>query len=372
MNLRPKRRRSIPKLLSAAIIAASVLVVSACGGLPDRQVIAASQADDLVPTVTTERRDPPTAERTQPPQADDLVPTDTTQPSAPRVDPSELSARELVIAAMSAQDSESSRVRTTTDSDGADGFAQEQHSEIDAHGNTRTITRIGAGLEDPEAQTSVEMLMVDGVVYGRFSVPEELHDESGIEFPDGWMTMGRETMELLGLNCGPPLPASAPGSDECVPPNDLSEMADFVLEAAIVGRETVRGVETIRVESALDFKSLMEAALSEAADGGLMGLMLALMPSEVPIELWVDDDLRAHRIRMDLTLNLAALGEEFGSETDETPTVVTVMDFYDFGADITIEVPPLDEIVGEFGEWLEDLGFPGLIDDPGAEPVSTA
>lgn len=346
MNLRPKRRRSARPLL-AAIVAAAVLAISACGGSPDQEVIAGSQADGLA--------------------------------DVDRPDPSELSARELVLAAMNAEHTESSRVRTTTDAGGADGSAQEQYSEIDEHGNTRTITHIGVGLDDPEAQASVEMLMVDDVVYARVSMPEELYDdvpeelldELGIEFPDGWLTMGRETMELLGLNCGPPVPVSGPDSDECVPPNDLSEMTDFVLEATIVGRETVRGVETIRVQSALDFKSLMDETLGEAVDGGLMGLTLALMPSELPIELWVDDDLRTHRMSMDLTLNFEALSEALGEEIDETPTVVIVTDFYDFGADITIEAPSPDEIVGEFGEWLDDLGFADFLEDRMSDPIST-
>lgn len=346
MNLRPKRRRSTPKLL-AAIVAAAVLVISACGGQSDQEVIAGNQADGLA--------------------------------GVDRPDPSELSAQELVIAAMNAEQTESSRVRTTTDAGGADGAAQEQYSEIDEHGNTRTITRIEVGLDDPEAQASVEILMVDDVVYGRVSMPEELYDdvpeelldELGIEFPDGWLTMGRETMELLGFNCGPPVPASGPDSDECLPPNDLSGMADFVLEATIVGSETVRGVETIRVRSVLDFKSLMEEALGETVDGGLMALTLAMMPSEVPIELWVDDDLRTHRMRMELALNFEALSEALGEEIDEEPAVVVVMEIYDFGADITIEAPSPDEIVGEFGEWLEDLGFADFLEDPIGDPVST-
>ncbi len=263
---------------------------------------------------------------------------------------------------MSAQQTESSRVRVATEGDG--GFAQEQYSEIDEHGNTRTFIRHGLEPYDPETQSIVEVLMVDDVVYARLSTPAEVLDDSGIEFPDGWMTMGRETMELLGFNCGPAVPASGPDSEECVPPNDFAGMAEFVLEATIVGRETVRGVETIRVESVLDYKSLMELALGDAVDDGLMELVLASMPGELPIELWIDDDLRTHRMSMELTLSFEALNEELGSEIDEASTVVSVMDFYDFGADITIEAPPPDEIVGEFGEWLEDLGFPGLIDDP--------
>ncbi len=236
--------------------------------------------------------------------------------------------------------------------------------EIDAYGNTRTTTSQQLVPGDPDSLSSHEVLLVDGVAYIRFFIPEGQLGESGIEIPDGWMTMGRETMEMFGVICGPPVPASALDSEACVPPNDLSGMTDFVLEASIVGRESVRGVETIRVQSALDFKSLMEAALGDGSAEGFMDLVVAMMPSELPMELWVDDDLRVHRMSMDVTLNLAALGEELGEEIDEVPTLIVVMDFYDFGADITIDAPPADEIVGEVGEWLEKLGFLGLIENP--------
>ncbi len=115
----------------------------------------------------------------------------------------------------------------------------------------------------------------------------------------------------------------------------------------------------------------MEEALGEAVDGGLMALTLVSMPSEVPFELWVDDDLRTHRMSMELTLNFEALSEALGEEIDETPTVVIVTDFYDFGADITIEAPPADEIVGEFAEWLDDLGFADFLEDRMSDPIST-
>ena len=333
IKMRPTQRRSTPKLLTALIVAA-VLTLSACGASSDQQVIAGNQADGLA--------------------------------GFDRPDPSELTARELVIATMSLQVSESSRAFATTDV--GDAMSETSEYEIDAYGNTRTVTYQQSVPGDPDSWSFHEVLIVDDVGYIRLTIPEELLGESEIEIPDGWMTMGRETMELFGVSCGPPVPGSALDSESCVPPNDLSGMTDFVLEAAIVGRESVRGVETIRVQSALDFKSLMEAALGDDSVEGFMDLVVAVMPSEIPIELWVDDDFRVHRMKMDITPNLEALGEELGEEGDEVSTVIVEMHFYDFGADITIEAPPAEEIVGEFGEWLEKLGFPGLVEDP----ISTA
>lgn len=325
--------------LSAAFVAAAALAIGACGGASDQQVIAGNQADGLANTE--------------------------------RPDPSELSARELVIAAMNADFAESSRGSATTDG-GEAGSATTEY-EVDEHGNTRATTYQQLIPGDPDSLGMYELLLVDDALYMRISVPDGLLDESGSEIPDGWlpdgwMTAGRETMELFGISCGPPLPGSALDSEACAPPNDLSGMADFVLEAAIVGNEPVRGVETIRVRTALDFKSLMEAALGNDTDGSFLDLVIAMMPSEVPIELWVDDDLRVHRVSMDVTPNLEALEEELGEEIDEVPGTIIVMDFYDFGADIVIEAPPPGEIVGEFGEWLEKLGFPAVLNE---DPIST-
>ncbi|MYA25807.1 MAG: hypothetical protein F4091_12515 [Acidimicrobiales bacterium] len=314
MNMRPMRRRTRWQPL-AALIAAAVFAISACGGTSDQQVIAGSQADGLANTE--------------------------------RLDPSELSARELVVAAMSAEVAESSVAVVSTDA--GDDVSNLMIYEIDEHGNMRMSMVQETGPDDSDALSSVEILMVDGVGYARMQIPEELLAGSDIEIPTGWMTVGRETFELLGISCGPPLPGSGRDGDACVPPNDVSGMAEFVLDASIVGPETVRGVETIRVRSALDFRSLMEMALGDDSDGSFVDLMLAMMPDELPIELWVDDDLRIHRMSMDLTPDLEALGEELGQEIDEVPTVVVLMEFSDFGADITIEAPPPDEIVGEFG-----------------------
>ena len=271
---------------------------------------------------------------------------------------------------MNAQVGESSRGSATTRIDDVDALTVEL--EIDELGNTRTTQFQQLEPEDPDSLSSYETLVVDGVGYIRFSFPEELVGESGIEIPDGWMTMGRETMELFGIICGPPVPGSGLDSEACAPPNDLSDMADFVLEAAVVGQETVRGVETSRVQSALDFKSLLESVLDDSSDVGFMDLIVAMMPSELPVELWIDDDLRLHRMSMDLTLNVEALGEELGEEIGEAPTSVVVMDFYDFGADIIIEAPSPDEIVGEVGDWLQQLGILGLFGDPSVDPISTA
>ena len=314
----------------AALIAAAAFAISACGGSSDQRVIAGNQAEGLAGTE--------------------------------RLDPSELAPRELVVAALNAQLEESSRGSATTDMGEAGSNTIEY--EIDEHGNTRTTTYQQLVPDDPDSVSFHEALIVDGVGYIRFSFPEEQLGDSGIDIPDGWMKMGRESMELFGVSCGPPVPGSGLDSDACVPPNDLSGMADFVLEAAIVGQETVRGMETIRVHTALDFKSLMQAALGDDSDAGFMDLIVAIMPDELPIELWVDDDLRVHRMSMDITPNLEALGEELGEEIDEAPTTVVVMEFYDFGADIVIEAPPPDEVVGEVGDWLEDLGFPSLSEDP--------
>ena len=328
MRMRPIQRRSRWHLI-AACAAAAALALSACGGASDQRVIAGSQADGLADTE--------------------------------RVDPSELGPRELVLAALNAQLAESSRGSATTDMGDAGSTTFEY--EIDEHGNTRITTYQQLVPGDPDSRSFNESLIVDGVGYIRFSLPDEQLDGSGIEIPDGWMTMGRETMELFGVSCGPPVPGAGLDSDACVPPNDLSGMTEFVLEATIVGQEAVRGAETIRVQSTLDFKSLMEAALGGDSDASFMDLMIAIMPSEVPIELWVDDDLRVHRMSMDVTPDLEALGEQLGEEIEEAPTTVLVMDFYDFGADIVIEAPSPDEIVGELGEWLGELGFPGLVED---------
>ncbi|WP_423919096.1 hypothetical protein [Candidatus Poriferisodalis sp.] len=327
------------KQLFAGFIVAAVIAASACGSSSDQEVIAGGVADELAGTGS--------------------------------LDTAKLDARELVLAAMNTPPTVAMRATVTSDMGPAGSTAI--HYEIDKNANMRMTMLQDAGLEDAEAQVGSEILIIDGVGYARFILPDEVLAESDIEIPVGWLTLGRETMELLGVSCGPPIPGSGLNSEACTPPNDVSEMSDYVLAATIVGSETVHGVETTRIQTALDFKSLLEAALDENSGDSLMALMLATFPDEIATELWIDADLRIHRMSLDMTLDVAAFGEELGTDIDadrdESQRIVSVMEFYDFGADITIEAPPPEEIVGEFGEWLEKLGFSTEISD---DPISSA
>lgn len=105
-------------------------------------------------------------------------------------------------------------------------------------------------------------------------------------------------------------PKDAVPLDELRPDTILDMLRQASGETERVGREDVRGVETVRYR------------LTVACDGARLAC-----DGVAPVDVWIDDDGLLRRIQID---------DDSGEGTIE---------FFDFGAEIEIEAPPDDEVV---------------------------
>jgi hypothetical protein len=106
-----------------------------------------------------------------------------------------------------------------------------------------------------------------------------------------------------------------------------------------VGTEDVRGVATTHLKGTLN----MQKAIEEAPEAQREQVEAALSQlggaaDEVPYEVFVDDDGLVRRFVMDLSAVAGAGGAGEGT------TGMLSIDFFDFGADVEIAVPPADQV----------------------------
>jgi hypothetical protein len=106
-----------------------------------------------------------------------------------------------------------------------------------------------------------------------------------------------------------------------------------------IGREEVRGVETTHYGMTVDLRKVVEQA-PEGLRGQLRASIDQLIEqsgvSNVPTEVWIDDDGLARRLRLTYPDMRFAPGQQ-GDMTME-------MDLYDFGVDADVKPPPKDKV----------------------------
>lgn len=128
------------------------------------------------------------------------------------------------------------------------------------------------------------------------------------------------------------LGASTTGS----PSDFLEAIEDANAEITEIGSEEVRGVSTTHVQALVDLAEL-DAGLSAEDRATLEQDLGSLTTSEFPIDFWIDDEGLIRRYSMML--------DEGGSTGDVLAQASLVFEFFDYGADVAIDVPPADEII---------------------------
>ncbi len=135
-------------------------------------------------------------------------------------------------------------------------------------------------------------------------------------------------------------------SNEALGPFTAAE-ADIVE----VGNETVRGIDTVHYRADVRYKQYYEslsdeekAAFDEQFDMGDVAV------DSVPVDLWIDD--AGHIVRMRYSMSDPAMF----NDNEGIESVDMTIESYDFGVDIAITPPAADKILSD-----EELGL-----DPGA------
>jgi hypothetical protein len=187
-----------------------------------------------------------------------------------------------------------------------------------------------AGFDEPM------QVVVDGTTaYVRLPMLEGLLGTSG------WLAATPEDLDTVGA-----LGFGAGTSDPSQLLQALRGMADDVEE---VGHEQIRGEDTTRYRGTLDLSKALDQVPEDrraALEQQLEGFDTEL--ADVPAEVWVDEDGLARRLRLDFA-DLAT--QQVGSATSATLT----LELFDYGDDVTVDVPPADETT-PIGDVLGGLG----------------
>jgi hypothetical protein len=129
--------------------------------------------------------------------------------------------------------------------------------------------------------------------------------------------------------------AASFGANPVNPADIMSSFGSGVSDPQDLGRETVRGVETTHYAVLVDIDKIMAEADAAALED-LEGIGTGVPTGELPVNFWVGDDGNVYRFSMEFD------GAATGDATFESMTMTWEM--FDYGADITIEAPPADQV----------------------------
>lgn len=331
----------------AAAIAAVALVAAACGG--------DGEADDGA-DVATQATSAPTTAAAAPTTA---APTTTAPPATTAASELPADAMGLLIAAI--ENSAESSVRGEMRLDMAEMASFAVQFETDGNQN-RSFTAQFAEMTGPGGEgPGIEIRYVDGVQYLQFVVPEGMQGLVGDAMPEGWFTLDPEAAAAMGIPCPSPVPGGTPVSGVCQLPNDNTFLIDHLTGAEIVGHDDLDGLAVIHVRFTVDAAALAaEASAMFGGEDGGASFAGDFGPDEFVFDVWIDGEGFIRRISLDL----GAAMEELMGDPDETESddfgdafaslfdVTNVVNYYDYGADITIDAPPADEIIGDLGDMM--------------------
>jgi hypothetical protein len=194
-----------------------------------------------------------------------------------------------------------------------------------------------AGESIPEGFDEPMQMVVDGTnLFARVPMLEAITGTAG------WLSATPEDVESLG----------SLGFGTGMDPTKLLEILRGVSdEVEEVGSDEVRGEATTHYRATVDLARALDqvpveqrAALEKELQGlGDLG--------DVPVDVWIDGDGLARRVELDMGDVMSGLGAGEGDATMR-------MEFFDYGEDISVEVPSLDdatpisEVFGNLGAAL--------------------
>jgi hypothetical protein len=132
----------------------------------------------------------------------------------------------------------------------------------------------------------------------------------------------RTDLSKLGLTA-----TSAPGAGLTNPIEALRSLDAIVGDVEEVGHEKVRGDDTTH------FRFVVDAAKAQPKAAELLPEEQLERLRKVPVDLWLDGDDRPRRVRQTLDMGATTGG-----------SITTTVETFDFGKDVTVEVPPADQV----------------------------
>ena len=159
----------------------------------------------------------------------------------------------------------------------------------------------------------------------------EMPNAQDLGLPTAWVKMDVEDMTgMQGMG-----ELQQMSNDPTKSMDMLRGVSDDVTE---VGSEEVRGEPTTHYEAVIDLEKARDQA-PEEAQAFLQQQIDVLGASTMPVDVWIDEEGRLRRQRIDVDMSKAAETMP-GAPSNMSVTI----DMFDFGAPVDAEPPPADEV----------------------------
>jgi hypothetical protein len=245
----------------------------------------------------------------------------------------QLPGESVAAAAERAREAGSARVALTVESQLPAGqltLSGDGTFDFEARRGTLTLTTSGTGQagQAAAAMGTTETIYDGLVVYMRMPIFEQV-------LPAGksWVRMDLKALgEEMGIDFQQ---LSQIGQNN---PAQGLDYLNGVSDVEEVDSDAVRGTSTTHYSGTLDFEKLARDLPAESAAAVRKVSELSGI-SQAPIDVWIDDDGLPRRMRYSFANPRA---------TDASPAVggmTMTMEFFDYGTDVQVEVPPADSTV---------------------------
>ena len=180
---------------------------------------------------------------------------------------------------------------------------------------TSTTSGTPAEVQAQPGPIEQEIRVVDGVTYLR---------SPALPAPTPWVEVPAGQENALGMSGTDALGGSA--------------MAQFASgEVEKVGTEQIGGVETTHYRFDVD----LAASSQQQGASGMAQQLRQLGVDTAPFDLWLDDENRVRRT--EVTMPIPGIAPT-GGEPDDEPSVSMRAEYSDFGAEVSVEAPPQDQV----------------------------
>jgi hypothetical protein len=266
---------------------------------------------------------------------------------APGEAPSEATALDLVLASAGhAADAKTSRFEFTMSVTGPNGPVNltatgASDSSIPLMSLDMDMASIIPGTAPGGATVST---VFDGkAIYMRF--PDEL--AAGLPEGKRW---ARIDLAALSSEAGIDVAALSAQFNSSDPLANIALLTGAAGEVTELGTEDVRGISTRHLRMTVDLQKATEQVASRLAGPNAERLKAAVTQAattvgvtQLPIEAWIDSDGLPRRLVYEMDLSKAKVPGAEGAPAAGTAKVN--MEFFDFGKDINVSIPPAGETI---------------------------
>ncbi|MGH9002227.1 MAG: hypothetical protein ACRDYV_03780 [Acidimicrobiia bacterium] len=269
-------------------------------------------------------------------------------------DAAETSALDLVLASAGrAADAKTSRFEFTMALTGPDGnpFSLTATGASDSSVPLMSLNMDMASIipGTPPGGATISTIVDGKAVYMRF--PDEL--AAGLPGGKRWARMD---LAALSADAGIDVASLAAQFNSSDPLANIALLTGAAGEVTELGAEDVRGTSTRHLRMTVDLQKATEQLAARLSGPTAERLQAAVTQAaatvgvtQMPIEAWIDADGLPRRLAYEMDLSKAKVPGAEGAPA--TGTARVSMEFFDFGSDVDVDLPPADETI-DFAELL--------------------